>query len=67
MDIQLHVTDKEVEEFPEERSDQIGIKIVNRADTGPLITKAQPLQKAHTALTASCRKNTNAGELRITE
>ena len=58
MDIQLHVTDKELEEFSEERSDQISIKIVNRADTGPLITKAQSLQKVHTALTASLRKTT---------
>ena len=29
MDIQLQVTDKELEEFPEEKSDQIGITITN--------------------------------------
>ena len=31
MDIQLQVTDKELEEFPEEGSDQIGTPITNRA------------------------------------
>ena len=52
MDIQLHVTDKELEEFPEERSDQISTNIVNRADASVLISKAKPIQKAHTALKA---------------
>ena len=55
MDIQLHVTDKELEEFPEEQSDQIGI---SKAETGQPIQKAQPSQKAHTASTASWRRNT---------
>ena len=62
MDIQLHATDKELDEFPEERSDQIGIKIVDKADTGLLIQKAQPLQKAHTASTASHKKPWKTGE-----
>ena len=58
MDIQLHVTEKELEEFPEERSDQISINIVNRADTNLLTSKAKPIQKAHTAITALQRKTT---------
>ena len=33
MDIQLQVTEKELEEFPEERSDQISTNIVNRKTT----------------------------------
>ena len=57
MDIQLQVTDKEQEEFPEERSDKIGIKIgITKAETGKLIQKAQPSQKAHTASAASWRR-----------
>ena len=47
MDLQLQVTDKELEEFPEEKSDQINI---SKGD------KSQPSQKAHTASTASCRR-----------
>ena len=56
MDIQLHVTDKELEEFPEERSDQIGINIIDRADTSLPISKAKPIHKAYKILTASQRK-----------
>ena len=44
MDIQLQVTEKELEEFPEEQSDQI---YITKAD------QSQPSQKAYTA---SCRR-----------
>ena len=50
MDIQLHVTDKELEDFPEERSDQISTNIINRADTSLPISKAKSIQKAYTVL-----------------
>ena len=57
MDIQLHVTDNELEKFPEEQCDQIDIKIsIYKAYTGPLIQKVQPSPKAHTASTASHRR-----------
>ena len=56
MDIQLHITDRELEEFPEERSDRMSINIVNRAATRVLISKAKPIQKAYSVLTASQRK-----------
>ena len=41
MDIQLQVTDKELEEFPEERSDEIGTPITNRADISPPTPKVK--------------------------
>ena len=56
MDIQLHVTNKELKEFLKEGSDQIGTNIVNRADTSLLISKAKTIQKAHMTLMASQRK-----------
>ena len=62
MDIQLHVTDKALEEFPEERSDQIGTNIIYRADTSLPISKAKPIHKAYKVLIASQRKTMKAGE-----
>ena len=44
MDIQLQVTDKELEEFPEERSDQISTNNANRADISLPTSKAKALQ-----------------------
>ena len=41
MDIQLQITDKELGEFPEERSDQIGTPIANRADISPPTPKVK--------------------------
>ena len=53
MDIQWYVTDKELEGFPEERSDQISKNIIKEADNSLSASKAKQKQQAHTALKAS--------------
>ena len=45
MDIQLQVTDKELEEFPEERSYQISTNIINRAATSLPTSKVKAPQR----------------------
>ena len=54
MDIQLHVTDKEQEEFPEEWSDKIGI---TKDETGQLIQKAQPLTESSYSFNSFMEEN----------